>query len=302
MNPIIIDLAPGIHESLALYYAAKLGLDIRAIAVNGIFEENVIEASSLTAAICKDVGIEANIFPGAVQPIITGENASGRYPCAKGSDDGVMRSGVCAEIYAWDAVYDIVTQNPGCIDYICLGPLTNLAITLFRYPDIKQKISRVIFFGGALDWGNSGRTAEINMAADPHAADAVSKSGLDIVMIPWSVSRALGIDEKQVSRDYHSTRLIDDILQREKLPLEDAFVINHALAVLFAVDESPFTLRKHIIRIETKSSVCMGRTCANLMYSLKKDPPNMNVVRAVDSAALINLMMGILLHDLGNCR
>ena len=59
------------------------------------------------------------------------------------------------------------------------GSLTNLSILFLTYPDIKEKISRIVMMGGAIDVpGNKNRVAEFNMFVDPEAADIVFKSKL----------------------------------------------------------------------------------------------------------------------------
>ena len=302
MKPVIIDFAPGAHEALALYYAARLALDIKAVTLSGIFQGFDRSAPS-AAGICREVGIEAPVFAGAEQPIIIGRDLCDRYPRQLPTAPGGIEKHICCRSsresgddhagYAWDAIYRHACEATGKLEVICLGPLTNLAIAIFKYPDLKQMISRVVFYGGALDWGNAGRTAEINLAADPHAADAISKSGMEIIMVPWSVSRDLGIEPGQLRLTGYAGQLVELILERERIPLEDPFVLNHTLAVMLAADDSHFTIMKHIIRIETKSSLCMGRTCPNLMYSLKKDPPNMGVVRTVDAASLVEFVAGL---------
>ncbi len=60
--------------------------------------------------------------------------------------------------------------------YLCLGPMTNLADALNIDPEIKQKISRVIYYGGQPDTENQGW----NTKRDLISAKSVFKSGLKI--------------------------------------------------------------------------------------------------------------------------
>lgn len=46
------------------------------------------------------------------------------------------------------AVHDIISNNPNEIHLICVGPLTNLALTLKLYDDLYSKIKEVWIMGG----------------------------------------------------------------------------------------------------------------------------------------------------------
>jgi pyrimidine-specific ribonucleoside hydrolase len=70
---------------------------------------------------------------------------------------------------------------------ISLAPMTNLADTLTRYPNLRQRIRTIYAMGGALDVpGNevvNGR-AEYNVFIDARAADVVLRSGAPITLVP----------------------------------------------------------------------------------------------------------------------
>lgn len=282
MKPIVIDCSSGVYEGLALALAVKSGLDIRAVTVNGIFETEK-KVSDDISGLCRELGIPAPVVMGAWEPVIAHVRPLiDRYPRLPAGfvAPGQMKSG-----YAWDEIYRQAVTAEGKLTVVCLGPVTNMAIALFKYPELKDMLSEVVFFGGALDWGNVSQTAEVNVYADPHAADALSKSGIPITMVPWSVTRGVGVTPQSIESGLIRS-LVDLLSVRERLPLEEELVLNHAMAVLYAADANGFETKMHIIRIETDSSICMGRTCANLMYSLKKDPPNVNVIRKIHIDAL----------------
>ena len=281
MRPVVIDCSAGAYEGLALYLASKSGLDIRAVTTNGIWE-TPDRASRQVSGLCRAFGIAAPVVSGAAEPIIAHRRpVVDCYP--RLSEDAVPPGPEVAESYAWDEIYRQACAAEGELRLICLGPLTNVAIALFKYPELKDLVGEVVFFGGALDWGNVSQTAENNVLADPHAADALIKSGMKITMVPWSESRKVGLRLPAVENPVVKT-LARAIKQRQVLPLEEPMVLNHGLAVLYAAGCEGFQTKMHIIRVETASRLCMGRTCPNLMYSMKKDPPNVNVVRSIDES------------------
>lgn len=91
------------------------------------------------------------------------------------------------EKHAVSAIYDIVSNNPGLITIISVGPLTNLALAYKMYPEITLQIKDIFIMGGNhLGVGNLTRTAEFNFHADPESAHIVlDKSKCVVTILPW---------------------------------------------------------------------------------------------------------------------
>ena len=88
--------------------------------------------------------------------------------------------------HAMDAIIDIVMANPGEIEIVTCGPLTNLAMALLKEPKLAENIKKVWILGGSAGpAGNMTPTAEYNVYVDPEAASIVLDSGLDAVWVPW---------------------------------------------------------------------------------------------------------------------
>ena len=67
--------------------------------------------------------------------------------------------------------------------------MTNLAMAFARAPEIRGRVARIVAMGGA--WSEGGNTtpaAEFNIFADPHAAHAVFRAGVPIVLHPLDVT------------------------------------------------------------------------------------------------------------------
>ncbi|MFW9846647.1 MAG: nucleoside hydrolase [Candidatus Thorarchaeota archaeon] len=92
---------------------------------------------------------------------------------------------------ASDLIISLVENSESNVSLVALGPLTNLAIALDSEPTIKSKIDKILLMGGAIDVpGNVGLESDIpnyvaewNIWVDPHAADIVFRSGLQINMV-----------------------------------------------------------------------------------------------------------------------
>lgn len=61
---------------------------------------------------------------------------------------------------------------------------TSLSILVKSYPDILDKIKRIVVVGGCVQRGNLNPLAEFNVFSDPESALVVIKCGLDVCIIP----------------------------------------------------------------------------------------------------------------------
>jgi len=91
--------------------------------------------------------------------------------------------------HAVDAIIDLVMANPGQIEIVTCGPLTNLAVALQKEPRLAEKVKKVWILGGAARGvGNMTAHAEYNVYADPEAADMVLRSGMDTLWVTWDTA------------------------------------------------------------------------------------------------------------------
>jgi len=95
-------------------------------------------------------------------------------------------------IPATEAILKALNSVDGELIYLCLGPLTNLADALRKNPDIKKKISRVIFFGGLPDDDDPGW----NCSRDPESAEFVFQSGINIYSLHIPDKKLLKFDQE----------------------------------------------------------------------------------------------------------
>ncbi len=84
-----------------------------------------------------------------------------------------------------------IIENPDEITLVTLGPLTNIANFIKKYPESFLKLKNIVIMGGASNTvGNVTPAAEYNIWCDPEAADIVFKSKHhDIAMVGWELCR-----------------------------------------------------------------------------------------------------------------
>ena len=166
------------------------------------------------------------------------------------------------EGYAWDIIKEEAIKADGELEIITLGPLTNIAITLLRYPEIKPLIKRIVCMGGSQYDGNVTPKAEFNFWVDPDAVDIVFRSGVPIVMcgLDSTEHAYLTIDELKAlqGRDTKVKELFDHIMsfmigRREAATEDDKLqTIYDAITIAYVLDPSIGKTEKHSVLVETK--------------------------------------------------
>jgi inosine-uridine nucleoside N-ribohydrolase len=125
---------------------------------------------------------------------------------------------------------------------LALGPLTNLAEFINKFPPLKEKIEKIYIMGGAVEVeGNISSVsrkidnpyAEWNIYCDPHAANIVFESGIPIVLVPLDATDQLPVDKafvkklKSKDEDEISTLMLKILkrfgsrVEREEVPFWD---------------------------------------------------------------------------------
>ena len=61
------------------------------------------------------------------------------------------------------------------ISLVAVGPVTNIAYVIKKYPDFCQYVEQIVIMGGAIGFGNITKYAEFNIWSDPVAANLVLK-------------------------------------------------------------------------------------------------------------------------------
>jgi inosine-uridine nucleoside N-ribohydrolase len=92
--------------------------------------------------------------------------------------------------HAVDTLLETAGRYPGELELVTLGPLTNVAMALYREPSFAGKVKECVMMGGASDHlGNITPVAEYNAWVDPEATKVVFSSGMPLKMMGLDISR-----------------------------------------------------------------------------------------------------------------
>ena len=300
---IIIDTDPGKDDAVAILLAcaARERLDIRAVTVvcgNVPLARTERNARALLElAGCGDVPVHAGHAAPLFHELCTAEHIHGK----SGIDGACLPEPrtPLASVHAVDAIVACLdAAAPAGITICALGPLTNVSTALERAPHVAPKVREIVLMGGAVGLGNVTPAAEFNIYVDPHAADAVFRAGIPIVMIPLDATHQALLTESWVQTiKALGTRTADTIagmfladLKRPRerhggrgVPLHDPCVIAYLLwPELFS------GTRCHVA-VEIDSNLTRGRTVVD-RWRATNGAPNALVIEKVDVAALFSRM------------
>lgn len=198
-RPIIIDTDPGIDDALAIaiaLYADELDVKlVTTVAGNVGIDKTTYNALRLLKFFEKE---SIPVAVGADRPLIRPyEDAS--YIHGKSGMEGYDFEDPTAKPIAENAVNAmrrIIMESKEPITIVAIGPLTNVALLLKVYPEVKENIKEVVMMGGSLSRGNMGVMSEFNVGVDPEAAYILFHSGLNITMVGLDIGlKALVLPE-----------------------------------------------------------------------------------------------------------
>ncbi len=170
---------------------------------------------------------------------------------------------------------DLAQAHPGAT-LIALGPLTNLARTLERYPAALHRFGRIIVLGGGKIGGNRTPVAETNIFIDPEAAQSVLAAGLPLTMVTLDGFAEVTVSEGDIARLGQSrlpvSRLISGPLEtyRQILTLgavgQDVSVPDVA-AAMYAVDPTRGDEQSALVKVITDSRLARGQTVIGVTFT-----------------------------------
>lgn len=189
MRRIIIDTDTASDDACAIMMALRSDkLKVEAITVVAGNVPIELACKNALISVEKSSTYTPPVFMGAVKPIdrdlLTAEFAHGLNGMG---DIQLDEPKIALETeHAVDAIIRIVRDNPGEIEIVAIGPLTNLALAMQKNPKVMKDLKGILVMGGnGLESGNTTPYAEFNYYVDGLAAKIVSNFGIKITQLPW---------------------------------------------------------------------------------------------------------------------
>ncbi|MBW3624560.1 MAG: nucleoside hydrolase [Armatimonadetes bacterium] len=302
--PVLIDTDPGVDDALALVYALRSGrFDVKALTVvagncgvdQGV--ENAFRILEVLARFFEGRGEPWDpppVYRGAERPVgIEHEDALDVH----GSDGlgGICRLSVegrprypCPAVdpapgNAVDAILQVVSDHPGEITLITLGPLTNVALAIRQDARTMAKVRQVVCMAGAFrEPGNVTPSAEYNVWADPeacaetlhfYAGEEISPAEGDsrIRFIGLDVTHSIVLTremlEHRAGEGPLSRFLLDCTAATMEFHLEahgfEGLHLHDPVAVLAAERPDLFTFERLPVQVECRGEYTRGMTLAD---------------------------------------
>ncbi len=286
--PLIFDCDPGVDDAVALFlaFAAPDALDLLAITTVG-GNVDVAQTARNARIIRQRAGRDdVPVYAGAGAPLARAPVAASHFHGESGLGDlPVFEPSVpLAPGEAADAIVDLVMgRPPGAVTLAVTGPMTNLALALRREPRLAARLGPVVAMGGARSQGgNITASAEYNIFADPHAAQAVVRA------TPARVA-AIGAIDTVAGRTVSA--ILDFCVRTQKAlvgwdspPLHDPCVIAYLLAPHL------FTLVLANVQVETQSPLTQGHTAVEFRLQ-GRAPANARWATAADADGVFALLI-----------
>lgn len=185
--PVILDVDTGIDDAVAIALATyNSRLDVRLIscvAGNCSVGRVAVNTLNILQAIDKS---EILVAEGARKPLIRDREENMSYHGRTGIGEYKFQplENNTSLIDAVTEMREVLLSSNEKITIICLGPLTNVASLLKKYPEVKSKIELVAISGGLLDDDKNNPYPSFNVSQDPEAAEIVLESGVKIRICP----------------------------------------------------------------------------------------------------------------------
>ncbi|AVL78597.1 MULTISPECIES: ribonucleoside hydrolase RihC [Staphylococcus] len=300
-QPIIIDTDPGIDDAAAISFALNHPeFDLKMIStVNGNvgIEKTTANALKIKRFFNSDVPVHR----GASQPLLSaivdasevhGESGMEGYTFPEINESDLDST------HAVEAMRDILLKSETPITLIPIGPLTNIALLLMTYPEVKAYIKEIVLMGGSASRGNVTPLAEFNIYCDPEAAQIVFNSGLPITMIGLDVARSSSLTHETINelKSINETgKMLHQLFKHYRGDdFEKGINVYDAYTLLYLLHPEHFVVREADVQIETDGKLTRGAS----VVDFKSQFPNTTVVMSVQA----NIFKQMFIDALKYCK
>lgn len=202
-HKVIIDCDPGVDDALAIN-ALLMAKNVEVLLISIVGGNRPLEVVyknglRLTQFFNKNVLVAKGSHPIAECDIVStsyfhGENGLGGVELAYTEENLTSENSI-------DVMAKIIKENPGEIEVVALGPLTNLALLAQKHPEQFKSIKAIYSMGGTFSHGNITPYCEFNYYFDLPATEIVLaevvKQNVQFHMFPLDVTMQVYFDANE---------------------------------------------------------------------------------------------------------
>jgi inosine-uridine nucleoside N-ribohydrolase len=300
--PVLIDCDPGYDDVIAIMLAlASPEVEVLGITtVDG--NQSVAETTENALRVVEFLAREIPVAAGANRPFVR------EFPFRRTSTDSAdlrrdipglpPATGRAVDEHAVDLLARVLLAADEPVTLVPLGPLTNVALLLARYPDAAERIGRMILMGGAIGEGNATTAAEFNIYVDPESAQRVFSSGIDLTMVGLDVTYRAIVSPAELEELRGLGRaggVVAAVLDafppyRRYSWYPEGYPVHDAVAVAELVCPGLLTTEYLNVVVDCSSELSRGRTVVDRSGPSGREP-NARVAVDVDTAAFVRLLI-----------
>lgn len=197
----------------------------------------------------------------------------------------------------------LICENPGEVTLVAIGPLTNVARAMQRYPQLAKSVAEIAIMGGVFAVDNYLK--DTNFGLDPEAADIVLNSGAKITIVPMDVTTQTLLTHQDLDRITKIDTPLARFISETTHPWIDYSMmtrnltgswIHDVLVVAWLLDHRVATATDYRMGIELRAGATRGKSWRYrhpLRVSVGIDESAgtlVQILNSVDNQRLLNLL------------
>ena len=269
-KPLIIDTDPGIDDAAAITLLVdEPAFDIKLIAsVSG--NVGIGHTTNNALKLLTFLGRGIPVARGAAAPLMRdnrfateahGKSGMGSFEFPEPDDSLLTEDNAVLE------ERKVLMESTEPVTILTLGPLTNIALLLATFPEVKSHIERIVSMGGSTERGNIGVYGEFNISVDPEAAKMVFRSGLPITMVGLDIGRKAHLipnDLDDLEAAGEVGKMVGSLFRSyDGGHIEEGIKMYDPSAAMVLIEPELFTMRSAFVDVEISSPITLGATAVD---------------------------------------
>lgn len=301
---LILDCDPGIDDSLAMGLAIANQDKFNIIGITTVGgNQNIQAVTSNALSLISFLHEDIPVASGAGEPLIRDTDSAEEIHGKTGLGNCILPETNRQPMSdnAVQFLQQVITKLPDSekVTLVATGPLTNIALLLKTFPEVKEKIDVICLMGGSATGGNKTATAEFNVWCDPEAAQIVFKSKLPVIMCGLDVTLSSGIYREQVKELLESKspvlkaygEMFDYYFQAPIYQYHNLLGIHDATTIMYLLYPEIFYGEDMNVTVDCGESLNRGMTICDRRYWFKENAAATKVILRSDQSKYNELLM-----------